>query len=51
MPLFVWGFLIIIESEEGLVKQLMSTHMQDLMSDAQWYGWERVRTFHGVWLN
>ena len=45
IPLFVQGFLIVMEIEEGPVKQLMSTHLQDLMSDAQWYGWDKVRTF------
>ena len=36
IPLFVQGYLIIMESEEGLIKQLMTNHLQDLMSDAQW---------------
>ena len=51
IPVFVQGHLISMESEEGLVKQLMATHLQDLMSGAQWYGWEKVRTFHVVWLS
>ena len=29
IPLFVHGFLIIMESEEGPVKELMSTNLQD----------------------
>ena len=51
IPLFVQGYLIVMELEEGRDKKLMSTHRQDLMSDTQWYGWDKVRTFHGVWLN
>ena len=51
IPLFVQGFLIIMEFEEGPVKKLVSTNLRDLMSDAQWYRWDKVRTFHGVWLN
>ena len=51
IPLFVQGYLIVMELEQGPVKKLMSTHLQDLMSDTQWYGWDKVRTFHGVWLN
>ena len=35
IPLFVQGFLIIMELEEGPFKKLMSTPLQDLMSDAQ----------------
>ena len=41
IPLFVQGFLIVMELEEGPVKKLMSTHLQDLLSDAQWYGGTR----------
>ena len=29
----------------------MVTHFEELMCDAQLYGWQRVRAFHGVWLN
>ena len=50
IPIFVQGFLITMELEEGPVKKLLSKHLQNLMSDAQWYGWDKVRTFHGVWL-
>ena len=31
ISLFIQGYLIIMESEEGLIKQLMATH-QDLMA-------------------
>ena len=51
IPIFIQGYLIIINPEEWLVKKQMAAHLQDLMSDAQMYGWERVRTFQGVWLN
>ena len=29
----------------------MGAHPKDLISDAQLYGWDRTRAFHGVWLN
>ena len=29
----------------------MAAHLKDLMSDAQLYGWDRAKTFHGIWLN
>ena len=47
IPISVHSLLIVMELEEGPVKKLMPTHLQDLMSDAQWYGWDKVRTFHG----
>ena len=40
-----------MDAEEGLIRQKMSSHLKDLMSNAQLYGWDRARTFHGVWLN
>ena len=36
IPLFLQGYLIVMELEEGPVKKLMSTHLQNLMSDTQW---------------
>ena len=50
-PLFVKGYLIVMDTEERLIRQKMSSHLKDLMSDAQPYRWDWVRTFHGVWLN
>ena len=35
----------------GAIRQKMVTHLKDLMSDAQLYGWDRFRTFQCVWLN
>ena len=29
----------------------MATHLKDLTSDSQLYGWKHARAFHGVWLN
>ena len=51
IPVFEQGYLIIMDIEDGLIKKQMAAHLQDLMSDAQLYGWERARTFHSVWLN
>ena len=33
------------------VKAKMASHLEELMGNAELYGWERVRAFHGVWLN
>ena len=51
IPLFVQGYLIVIDAWEWLIKKKMVTHLQDLMSDTQLYGLERAKTIHGVWLN
>ena len=51
VPQFVYGYMIVMDSEEADTKVKMAAHPKDLMSDAQLYGWECVRAFHGVWLN
>lgn len=51
IPLFVEGYLVIMKGEEGAIRQRMASHLKELMSDAEVYGWEHTRTFHSVWLN
>ena len=51
IPLFVKGYLIVMDTEVGLIRQKMVIHLKDLMADTRLYGWDRARTFHGVWLN
>ena len=51
LTLLVQGYIIIMNSEEGAIKERISTLLEDLMSDAELYGWECTRVFHGVWLN
>ena len=51
VPLFAQGYLIVIKGEKETVKAKMAAHLADLMGDAERYGWERVRAYHGVWLN
>ena len=51
IPLFVQGHCIVMDTEDGLIRQNMVVHLMDLLSDAQLYGWDHARTFHGVWLN
>ena len=48
IPLFVEGYIINMDREEGPVRQKMVTHLRDLMSDAELYGWYQVSTFYGV---
>ena len=45
------GLYDIIKGEEEAIKERMATHLEDLMSDAELYGWEQTRVLHGVWLN
>ena len=40
----------VMEAEKPAIRPLMATHLQELMGDAELYGWESVRTFHVVWL-
>ena len=51
IPLFVQGYLIVMDSKTVPVRHKMGTHLKDLMSDSQLYVWDLARTFHGVWPN
>ena len=51
VPQFVYGYMIVINTEEAGIKAKMYTHLNDLMSNAQLYGWKRTWNFHWVWLN
>ena len=50
IPLFVSGYLEVMEAETPVVYPLMDEHLQELMGDAELCGWEPVRAFHAVWL-
>ena len=45
ISLFIQGYLIVIDSEEGTTRQNMFAHLKDLMSHAQLYRWDKARTF------
>ena len=51
MASFVQGYLIVIRGEEGHTKDKMAVQLEELMSDCNLCGWERVRPYHSVWLN
>ena len=51
MPLFIQGYVIVMEEEKVSVRTQMSTHLKDLMSDSQLYGWVKTQAFHAMWLN
>ena len=51
VPQFMYGYLLVMDSEEADIRVQMDSHLKALMSDAQLYGWKCTRAFHGVWLN
>ena len=40
IPLFIKLYLIVMDTEEGLIRQKVASHLKDLISDAQVYGWD-----------
>ena len=50
-PLFVQQYLIVMKGEEEAIRAKMATHLEELMSDSELYGWDRVKAYHRVWLN
>ena len=47
---FVNGYLGVMAGETEQVKASMLLHLQELMEDADTYGWEAVRIYHAAWL-
>ena len=48
--MFVSGFPAMMEKENEAIQLLMARHLQELMADAELYGWDPVRSYHAVWL-
>ena len=42
MPLFVQGYLIMMEGEKEAVRSQMVSHLKDLMADSELYGFDKV---------
>ena len=51
MPLFVQGYLIVMEGVKEAVRAQMNAHLKDLKADSELCGWEKVWAYHAVWLN
>ena len=49
ITIFVSGFLMVMILEKQSVRPYMLQHLQDLMADADLYGWEPIRAFHAIW--
>ena len=45
VPLFVQGYLTIMDSQESSIKHRMAKHLKDLISDVEMYEWDRTRAF------
>ena len=50
LPLFISGYLVILELERTAQKEAMLKHLSELVADAAIYRWEPVRVYHAVWL-
>ena len=50
VPLFMAGYVQIMEAQTQDIMALMSIHLVELMADAKLYGWEAVRAFHTICL-
>ena len=48
LPLFIQGYLAILQAEKPQKKDIMLKHLSELMADAAIYGCESVRAFHAV---
>ena len=48
--LFINGYLTVLVEYTEEVKGHMLWHLQELMEDAEFYGWRSVRDYHVAWL-
>ena len=42
------GYLKIMNNQKVDIKEIMSTHLAELMANAELYGWEATHAFHAV---
>jgi len=52
LPEFVYGYLDVMKNsnDSAKTKDIMLTHLQELMEDATLFSWRSVRNYHGVLL-
>lgn len=50
LPLFVTGYLAVVNTVKSELNEVMLKHLHELMVDAATYGWEPLRIYHAVWL-
>ena len=48
---FVHGYVIVMHSEHSETMDKMAYHLVELMRDIDLCGWEKIRAYHGVWIN
>ena len=42
MPLFISGYVAMLNTAKSGVKEILLKHLRDLMTDAAMYGWEPI---------
>ena len=47
---FVNGYLEVLAMVKDDTKELMLSHIQELMADGEAYGWPVVLAYHAAWL-
>ena len=47
---FVDGYITAMSRESLPIKQLMLSHLQELMEDVEHYGWPAVTAYHAAWV-
>ena len=45
VPLFISGYLAMMEHEKESIRPLMAWHLQKLIYSKEFYGWASVRTY------
>ena len=50
VPLFILGYIAILDTVKSMLKEIMFNYLRELMADAATYGWEPIQTYHVVWL-
>jgi hypothetical protein len=51
MDQFIVGFLVNTQESATELQPTMLQHLQELMMDMPHYTFQRVRAFHGIWMN
>ena len=50
LPLFISGYLTILESVNPVQKEALLNHLSELMANSAIYRWEPVWTLHAIWV-
>ena len=45
------GYLIVMGTQDTQIRDIMAQHIKELISDCDLFGWDKVRSYHGVLVN